>query len=207
MREMADVSRAGLEAAMTVVERMLDFGRQTARAPFPFPLPAERIDGRNGDGTDPEPDQGRELRRLRADAERQLELWGESMRVLLDLAADAAETSLDGRDKAMDGISLGPVRPGAVAFGRAWLHVLDGPPGPPAHLTATAFTSHDSTVIEARCASFTPPVLDSFALRSSQEVQITIEVPSGTPPGTYRGHILARGLSEVGLAVRLDVAE
>ena len=68
LRAMADIQRAGLETAAVVVERMLELGRQSARAPFPLHLPAEPVDGQDGDGADAAPDRGREARRLRADA-------------------------------------------------------------------------------------------------------------------------------------------
>jgi hypothetical protein len=206
LRAMAEVQRAGLEAAVVVVERMLEFGRQSARAPFPLHLPPEPVAGQDADGADGAEDSGREARRLRADAERLLELWGESMRLLLDLAADAAETSANGRNGGGDRLSLGPVAPGESASGRVWLHVLDGPPGSPARLTATAFTSHEGAAIAAAAAIFEPPLLDTFALRSSRDVRLTVEVPEGTAPGVYHGHILAGGLPEVGLAVRIEVA-
>ena len=45
LRAMADVQRAGLETAAAVVERMLELGRQSARAPFPLHLPAEPVGG------------------------------------------------------------------------------------------------------------------------------------------------------------------
>lgn len=205
LRAMADVQRRGLEIAEAVVERMLELGRQSARAPFPFYLPAEPVE-ENGDGPDSAGDRGRDVRRLRADAERLLELLGESMRVLLDVAADAAEAGVDGRGDVADELALGPVPPGAAAVGRAWLHVLDGPPGSPAQLNATSFTAHNAAAIEAGAASFEPPLLDTFALRSSQEVRVTVQVPEGAMPGVYRGHILAAGLPEVGLPVRVEVA-
>jgi hypothetical protein len=211
LRAMTDAQRRGLETAATVVERMLELSRQGARAPFPFHLPAEPVDGSNGDGGNGDGatearDRGREVRRLRADAERMLELLGESMSVLFDVAADAADGGVDGQDGAAGRLSLGPVEPGAAVTGQAWLHVLDGPPGSPARLGATAFTAHDGAAIEARAASFEPPLLDTFALRSSQEVLVTVEVPEATAPGVYHGHILAAGLPEVGLAVRVEVA-
>ena len=205
LRAMADVQRAGLETAAAVVERMLELGRQSARAPFPLHLPAEAVGGVNGDRDDAAREGGREARRLRADAERLLELWGESMRVLLDVVADAAEAGADGAGGAADRLSLGPVSPGARATGRAWLHVLDGPPAQPARLTATPFSAHDGAAIDAQAASFEPPLLETFALRSSQEISLTVQVPEGSEPGVYHGHVLATGLPEVALAVRIEV--
>lgn len=216
LRAMGDVQRAGLEAAASVVERILELGRHGARMPYSFHLPAQPAEGSdsNGadavDGADPETDRAREVRRLRADGERLLEWWGEWMRVLLDAAVDGAEAGVAEREAAAGEdrpLRVGPVKAGHRASGRAWVHILDGPPGPPARLSATALTAHDGGTIEARAASFEPPMLDSFDLRSSHELLVTVAVPARTPPGTYHGHILAVGLPEVSLALRLEVTE
>jgi hypothetical protein len=220
---MADVQRAGLEAAAVVVERILEVGRLGARPQSSFHLPAQPVDRTEGNGADAaggadpdtgpdkEADRAREVRRLRADGERLLELWGEWMRVLLDAAMDGAEAGVAERDAGVHAgdqpLRLGPVKPGHPESGRAWVHILDGPPGPAARLSATAFTAHDGATVEARAASFEPPMLDSFDLRSSHEVVVTVAVPEGTRPGAYYGHILATGMPEISLPVRLEVAE
>ena len=206
MRAMGDVQRAGLEAAASVVERILELGRHGARMPYSFHLPAQPVDGTDSTETD----RARDVRRLRADGERLLEWWGEWMRVLLDAAVDGAEAGVAEREAATREdrpLRLGPVKAGQLASGRAWVHILDGPPGPPARVNATALTAHDGGTIEARAASFEPPMLDSFELRSSHELVVTVAVPAGTRPGAYHGHILAVGLPEVSLAVRLEVTE
>jgi hypothetical protein len=231
LRAMGDVQRAGLEAAAGVVERILELGRHGTRMPYSFHLPAQPVDGTDSNGAgapnradadegadhtaagaDAEADRAREVRRLRADGERLLEWWGEWMRVLLDAAMDGAEAGVAERGAAAapagdHPLRLGPVKAGHPACGRAWVHILDGPPGPPARLSATAFTAHDGATIEARAARFEPPMLDSFDLRSSHELVVTVAVPVDSPPGAYYGHILATGLPEVSLAVRLEVTE
>jgi hypothetical protein len=225
LRAMGDVQRAGLEAAASVVERILEVGRHGSRPPYSFHLPAQPVDGSdsnaadagNGAGSSDSADTGagtnaeraREMRRLRADGERLREMWGEWMRVLLDAAMDGAEAGAerDGAAHAGKALPLGPVKAGQRASGRAWLHTLDGPPGPPARLSATALTAHDGATIEARAASFKPPLLESFDPRSSHELTVSIEVPPGTRPGAYHGHVLASGLPEVSLPVRLEVTE
>ena len=230
LRAMGDVQRAGLEAAAGVVERILELGRHGTRMPYSFHLPAQPVDGTDSNGEDApnraDADEGADTaagrtRRpigrvryaaLRADGERLLEWWGEWMRVLLDAAMDGAEAGVAERGAAAapagdHPLRLGPVKAGHPASGRAWVHILDGPPGPPARLSATAFTAHDGATIEARAASFEPPMLDSFDLRSSHELVVTVAVPAETAPGAYHGHILATGLPEVSLAVRLEVAE
>ena len=227
---MGDVQRAGLEAAAAVVERILELGRHGTRMPYSFHLPAQPVDGTDSDGANapnsaeadessdtaagggPELDRAREVRRLRADGERLLEWWGEWMRVLLDAAMDGADAGVAERGAAAapaadPPLRLGPVKAGQPASGRAWVHILDGPPGPPAPLSATAFTAHDGATLEARAASFEPQMLDSFDLRSSRELFVTVAVPAETSPGAYHGHILATGMPEVSLPVRLEVAE
>jgi hypothetical protein len=209
LRAMGDVQRAGLEAAASVVERILELGRHGARMPNSFHLPAQPVDG-TSNGADAEGERAREVRRLRADGERLLEWWGEWMRVLLDAAVDGAEAGIAEREaprREDQGLRLGPVKAGDSASGRAWMHILDGPPGAPARLRATALSAHDGGMIEAQAASFEPPMLDSFDLRSSHELGVTVAVPAGTRPGIYHGHILAVGLPEVSLAVRVEVTE
>jgi hypothetical protein len=232
LRAMGEVQRAGLEAAASVVERILELGRHGGRMPYSFHLPAQPVDGTDSNGahavtradaegedadtagTGPaagagaEGDRAREVRRLRADSERLLEWWGEWMRVLLDAAVDGAEAGVAEREAAKredQPLRLGPVKAGHSASSRAWVHILDGPPGPPARLSATALTAHDGGTIEAQAASFEPPMLDSFDLRSSHELGVTVAVPAGTRPGIYHGHVLAAGLPEVSLALRLEV--
>ena len=148
------------------------------------------------------------MRRLRGDAERMLELWGEWMRLLLDAAADSAEVALATPGHgAADRLSLGPAKPGGSVSGRTWLHVLDGPPTAPARLTATALTAAQGSTIEPGAISFEPAVLDTFDLRSSQEIVVTVDVAEDTSPGLYHGHILATGLPELSLPVRIEVSE
>jgi hypothetical protein len=231
LRAMGDVQRAGLDAAASVVERILELGRHGARMPYSFHLPAQPVEGSNGaeavdrgdaeedadravpspeTGAGAEGDRAREARRLRADGERLLEWWGEWMRVLLDAAVDGAEAGVAEREAAKredPPLRLGPVKAGHSAAGRAWIHILDGPPAPRARLRATALTAHDGGTIEAQAARFEPPILDSFDLRSSHELGVTVAVPEETRPGIYHGHILAMGLPEVSLAVRLEVTE
>ena len=206
LRAMAEVQRAGLEAASTVVERMLELGRLGTRGPFPFPLPADPTAGSNGERrSDDDPE--RDMRRLRGDAERMLELWGEWMRLLLDAAADSAEVALGPPSRGgADRLSLGPAKPGGSVSGRTWLHVLDGPPTAPARLTATALTAADGSTIDPGAIAFEPAVLGTFDLRSSQEIVVTVDLPEGIAPGPYHGHILATGLPELSLPVRIEVS-
>lgn len=223
LRAMSDIQRTGLEAAAAVVDRILELGRHGTRMPYSFHLPAEPVDGASarpdaaadgngaeeaGEGGTAAGDPGRELRRLRADGERLLELWGEWMRLLLDAAADATEAGIAARNgNSAHPLAVGPAHAGETASGRAWFHVLDGPPGPHARLTATALTSNEGHAIPAEGVGFDPPQLETAEVRSSHRIAIAVGVPKATPLGVYHGHILAQGLPEVALPILLEVIE
>ena len=152
-------------------------------------------------------DRGREARRLRADAERLLELWGESMRVLLDVVADAAEAGVDGERRSRGSVVARPCAAGRTATGRAWLHVLDGPPG-----SAGAADGDRVHRARRRCDRRAGSKLRAAAPGSTlrpagraRRSSITVAGAGGDEPGVYHGHILATGLPEVGLAVRIEV--
>src|SRR3954470_20783004 len=129
LRAMGEVQRAGLEAAASVVERILELGRHGARMPYSFHLPAQPVDGADSNGADAEAERARDVRRLRADGERLLEWWGEWMRVLLDAAVDGAEAGVAEREapkREDQPLRLGPVKAGHFASREAPGPHLDG---------------------------------------------------------------------------------
>lgn len=204
---LGDIGALGLSTAAAVVERMLALGRQAA-AGLRFPLPANgdapAADG-DGDATGDGTDRRQQARRFRADADRLIELYGEWTRTVLDGALSLAEQASAGDTRTDGALHLGPVLPGVATEASAWIHVLDGPSAAPAPLHASSLTAHDGTTIEAGAITFEPDAVDTAAPRTSVEVRLTITVPTGTPPGTYHGHLLAHGLAEIVLPVRLEV--
>lgn len=187
----ADIGQLGFETAATVVERLMALTRLTlSRQPhgLTFPLlPA------TGDGV--------EARRLRAEAERLIDLYADWTRSLVQAAVDAA----DGSRAAPERLALGPVEPGAAADAYVWLHILDGPAAGPTTLRATDLTAHHGGVIPAGAVRFDPASLDTASPRTSREVTVRVTVPPGATPGLYHGHILAVGIPEVSLELRLHV--
>lgn len=223
----ADVARLGIEAAANVVERMLEMSRAL---PGSLTLPLlpnvdativgdPRIDAAgdgaadpsvNGDGGDPL-DLMRVSRQLRADAERLVELYASWTRALVDGAASLAERALAtsgpaGAGAPRDELRVGPVGPGSTVKSAIWLHVLDGPATAPARLHATDLVAHDGSAISGSRVHSDPELLETEALRASSEVRVTIAVPGDIPAGTYHGHLLAEGLPEIVLALRVVVA-
>lgn len=221
------VSDWGLASAAAVVERMLELGRAGASGlRLSFPVNGAPPGGRSADGVRPEEgvphadepadpvERARQARRFRADAERLVELYADWTRMLVDGAASLAEQAVGaappgGADESATGASgvlvLGPASAGATTTTSAWLHVLDGPAAAPAALRSTDLVAHDGSVVPGVALTCTPPVLETSAARTSSEVRVSVVVPANTAPGSYHGHLLASGLPEVVLPVRLEV--
>jgi hypothetical protein len=200
-----DLARAGLEAAATVVERMLDLGRRGAsgiQVPIApnqeAPGAPTEADGESPTGGTPA-DLAKMSRRLRADAERLVELYATWTRALVEGAANLAEQAMEGgrrQGHAEAALRLGPAARGTTTGAEAWLHVLDGPPGPPARVHCSDLVAHHGDRIDGELVSTVPAVLDTAASRTSAPIAVTVAVPDSIRPGTYHGHLLAEGLPE-----------
>jgi hypothetical protein len=189
----ADIGQLGLETAATVVERLLTLTRLTLSPQavgLPFPLLSATRDGVDA-------------RRMRAEAERLIDLYADWTRALVQAAVDAA----DGGRPAGEGLSLGPVEPGGSAEASVWLHLLEGPAAGMTTLRATDLVAHHGGAIPSAAVRFDPASLDTANPRTSQQVVVGLTVPQGTAPGPYHGHILAIGVPEVSLPLRVDVPE
>lgn len=202
----ADVGRigeAGLRAAAAVVEQVLGLSRQLTEVRFP----AAKLGGPDGVAPDlgaaTTGDRQRDLRTLRADAERLIELYGDWTRTLVDGLTALAE---GGEQEAPDALLLGPVAPGSEATASLWLHTFEGPAAAPAVLHCTDLTSSSRAVLPGTAVSFDPPALSTSEAFTSLEIAVVLPVPAETTPGTYHGWLLAEGLPEITLAVQLVVA-
>ena len=211
-----DLARLGLQAAAAAVERMLELSRSAASG-LRVPL-APNGEAPTGNGfavganeepaVDGAPDLSGLSRRLRADSERLVELYASWTRALVDGAASLVEQASGlptGSAGATETLTLGPVAAGTSTASSAWLHVLDGPSAPPSTLHASDLVAHDGSSLPGAKVTCEPPVLHTDSLRTTTEVTVSAHVPAGTPPGTYHGYLLARGLPAVALALRLEV--
>ena len=213
-----DVARAGLEAAAAVVERMLELGRRGASG-IQVPIPPNQQAPSTPPGDEPgesvngeaaPADLTKMSRRLRADAERLVELYATWTRALVDGAATLAEQAMERSPRgpvATDGVvlRLGPAARGTTTRAEAWLHVLDGPPAPAARVHATDLVAHHGDRLPGELVSTTPAALDTTATRTSLSVAVSVAVPDHIRPGTYYGHLLADGLPEVVLPIAVEV--
>jgi hypothetical protein len=209
-----EVARAGLEAAAAVVERMLDLGRKGVSG-IQVPIapnqgaPSAPADGDDGAPGSTPADLTKLSRRLRADAERLVEMYAAWTRALVDGAAALAEQAMERTPRstspAEGALRLGPAARGTTTGAEAWLHVLDGPPGPPARVHSSDLIAHHGDRIPGELVSATPSVLDTAASRTSTAVAVSVAVPGGIEPGTYYGHLLAEGLPEIVLPIVVEV--
>jgi hypothetical protein len=184
-----DIGGLGIETAATVVERLLDLTREVGGLRVPL-LEAT---------TDTA-----QARRLRANAERLIDLYADWTRSLVDAAVDVA-TPANGSGNGSHSLVLGPAAPGGEVGDVLWLHFLDGPAGGRATFQATDLSAHHGGRIAADAVTFDPPTLDASTPRSKRQVEVRVDVPPDAVAGPYHGHLLVEGFPEVCLALRLDV--
>ena len=197
LRALADTPRAGLEAAATVIDRLLALGRQG-----PGPRPLIPWDGGDTAANGSAVDRRVQLRRARADAERTLDAYGDWARQLLDAVFGLAEG-----DGPPDVVVLGPGPAGATLEVDLWLHAPPGRLTALAPLRITELTAHDGATIPATAVTFEPAALAPDGNGSTAPAtRVRLPVPVDTSAGTYHGHVLATGLPEVALEVRAEVA-
>ena len=195
LRALADAPRVGLEAAAAVLDRILALGRPGGSA-----TPLITWNGERTTDEDAVPlSRTTQLRRARADAERVLDAYGDWARQLLDGVFGLAEG-----DAGPEVLMLGPAAGGAGAEADLWLHAPPGRLTGPAPLRTTDLTAHDGTVVPACAVTFDPPAL-APADATAPATRVRVAVPAGAAPGTYYGHVLATGLPEVALPVRLVI--
>ncbi len=198
LRGVSEIGELGLRAAGAVIEQMLTLSRQLTESRFPV-APLEGM----GETTAREPgDRRRDLRHLRADAERLIELYGEWTRTLLDSAATLAD---GGGPERTDVLVFAGAVAGEEATATAYLHVLEGPVAPDARLHAGVLVAHDGSTVPGVAVSFDPAAVDTSSPQRTDAVVVVVAVPEGTPAGVYHGHVLAEGLPEICLPLRLEV--
>ena len=140
-----------------------------------------------------------------------------AMPAKVDLYSDLVRRSFEGYADLMDqtlrsrGVQLdsGPGglltlqgAAGVRATATVWMHNTTAQPAS-AEPRLTSLASHDGRTVPASAARFQPAVL---TIGPGASTSATVEVALGhVLPGVYHGHVLARGLPDVALPVRLLV--
>jgi len=194
---LTDVQRRGMETASQVIKGFIEF--LDVEAP---PRPAD---------PDIANDQEAGFAQLRINVARALDLYTDLVRRSFESYADLVEQTLRARGVQLNGADDGqPGRltvqgtAGAQATGTLWMHnTTDGPAS--AVLRLTDLTAHDGRVVPACAGRFEPPALN-VGTGASLSASLTLAL-GDAEPGVYLGHVLAGGLPDVALPVRLVVTD
>jgi hypothetical protein len=196
---LTDVQRRGMDAASHVINRFIDLLRVE-----PPPRPA-------GQDAEPVNDHEPDFAELRTSVARALDLYTDLVRRSFEGYADLMEQTLRARgvqlNAAEDGqTGLLTLRGGAgvQATGTVWMHNTTDHPAS-AVLRFTDLTAHDGLVVPACAGSFERAALH-IAPRGSVSASLVIGL-SDAAPGVYRGHVLASGIPDAALPIRLIVTD
>ena len=206
---LTDVQRRGLDAATQVAREfagLLDMQPPPGTPPPGTPpppgmqLPPDQANGGPENGHEPG------LAQLRVTVARALDLYADLVRSSFEGYADLMDQMLRSR-----GVELGSVgdglltlqgAAGARAAGTVWMHntTVRRVSAVP---RLTDLASHDGRVVPASVGRFQPAAL---TIEPGASSSAAVEVVLGdVAPGVYRGHVLARGLPDAALPVRLLV--
>lgn len=104
-----------------------------------------------------------------------------------------------------DSLDLGSTAPGRPAATVLWLHNFDDEPMDEVGLVGSGLVAPDMGSLDHPRWSFSP-VKFTVPARSALPVMVELEVPEGTPPGSYVGTVAPQGLEAEPIAVRVEVA-
>jgi hypothetical protein len=201
---LTDVQRLGLDAATEVVRGFADL--LDIQPPGTPPAPDPAGDKEPASGSEPANGHEPDLAQLRVIVARALDLYADLVRRSFEGYAELMEQMLRSRgvefDSGPGGLLTLQGAAGARATGTVWMHNTTARPAS-AEPCLTDLASHDGRVVPASAGRFQPTVL---TIEPGAGTPATVEVAlRSVTPGVYRGHVLARGLPDVGLPVRLLV--
>jgi hypothetical protein len=196
---LTDAQRRGLDAATQVVRGFVDL---VDMQPSSDTQPSSGPAGDTGSVNGHEPG----LAQLRVTVARALDLYADLVRRSFEGYADLMDQMLRSRDVELGSVDGGLLTlqgaAGARAIGTVWMHNTTTRQAS-AIPRLTDLASHDGRVVPASAGRFQPATL---TIEPSASTSATVEVVLGdVAPGVYRGYVLARGLPDVALPVRLLV--
>ena len=138
---------------------------------------------------------------LRAAMARSFDLYADLFQSTFETLADAAQTVLAPAVPAAEPAVVElRGRAGSSAVGELWLHNTSRAPVRGLRLRLSVLTAHDGSVVSG--GEFVPAVLDAEPRTS---FSATLTVALNCAPGVYHGVVLAEGLPDAVLPVRLHV--
>ncbi len=140
---------------------------------------------------------------LRASVARTLDGYADLLRRSFSAYADTIGAVIGARGADGAVVALRGA-PGAPAHATVWAHNVDGTSADVGALRMTALVGPGGRSVDGAAASFAPPAL-TLAAHQSASAALTVAIPPGLAPGTYDGHVVAAGLPNVAVPVRLVV--
>lgn len=173
-----------------------------------------RAEGSDDGPREPVPPPGARSRRadpslteLRAAVARSMDLYSDLLQQVLALYAESIQGLLDQR-AARSGSTDGPIEldahAGSTARARLWVHNATAESLRAVRLRLTDLSAHDGSRL-ADVAAFEPAEVDVPAGGSAAS-WLEVLVPDGVTPAAYHGYVLAAGLPDAAVGVRLVVA-
>jgi hypothetical protein len=209
-----EFQRVGLDAASTIMARFAEFwqppaptsdddGAVAGTGPF-----GARAGGPAGDGRSGDPPHD-----ARAEAARSLDTVLDMTRKLFESSLDLADAALrrphlgtwlaDGDPGPDSGLSVRSA-PGGRGAASAWVHHRGATAGPVRfEVTELRAAGRDAA---AASVTVTPARVAALSDGDRVELTVTVDVDDATAPGTYHGLVLADGLPDAALALRLVVS-
>jgi hypothetical protein len=194
---LSSVQRAGLDAAAQVIDRLLDL------------LPGDATEAPEPHNAEPHRDGASAVPELRRSVARAFDLYSDLVRRSFENYADLVEQTLRVRGlqlHAGEDQQAGPLvvvaTSGEEARGTVWLHNTTAASAS-ARLLLTDLTAHDGSVLTGTAGRFLPAEM-IVAPGGSASATLVLAV-NRAAPGTYRGHILARGLPDAAVPIQVSV--
>ena len=196
---LTDVQRRGMDAASQVIKGFIDL--------LDMQPPLQPAD------PDIEPVNGHQpgFAQLRTSVARALDLYNDLVRRSFESYADLMEQTLRARGVQLHATDDGQATlltvqgiAGAQAKSTVWLHNTTDRPAS-AVLRLTGLTAHDGLVVPASAGRFEPTAVH-IAPGASVSTRLALAL-GDVAPGVYRGHVLAGGLPDAALPVRLLVTD
>ena len=200
---LTDVQRLGLDAATEVVRGFADL--LDSQPPGPPPAPDPAGDEKSANGGEPANGHEPDLAQLRVIVARALDLYSDLVRRSFEGYADLIDQTLRSRGVQLDsgpgGLLTLQGAAGIRATATVWMHNTTARAAS-AEPRLTDLASHDGR----RCRPRRPlPAGGADDRARRQHIGDGRGGPRHAAPGVYHGHVLARGLPDVALPVRLLV--
>ena len=198
LRALGDIQRRGLEAANLVISRLI--GQVDGGGPL-FGAEPPGAD-RNGSGRGATPDLAGLMAPYAALMSSFLGALGGAMTPPGPAPASTGPTR---SDVWADPLKLVPTSPGGRAEGELWLHNRSGTATRDVRVHCGDLRRHDGWALAGSTTCFDPVHLDELPDLTSRGIRVVVDVPDDTPPGIYRGTVLAANLPSLWLVLELEV--